>query len=125
MRAKSPYITLSFSMVGHTERIAECAACPRFDVFNGARPLAIEHRNDGADLGKQVRCHHEVRGARRQDRVQALARELIAGGGKAIAVRTDVTERAQVKNLVNAERNSSLKAPVGRLFRSGFTEPSV
>jgi NADP-dependent 3-hydroxy acid dehydrogenase YdfG len=43
-----------------------------------------------------------VLGARRQDRIQALARELTAGGGEAIAMTTDVTDRAQVKNLVDA-----------------------
>jgi len=42
-----------------------------------------------------------VLGARRQDRIQALAREL-SGSGKAIAVATDVTHREQVKNLVDA-----------------------
>jgi hypothetical protein len=41
-------------------------------------------------------------GARRQDRIQALARELTAGGGKAIAVTTDVTDRTQVQRLVDA-----------------------
>jgi NADP-dependent 3-hydroxy acid dehydrogenase YdfG len=39
-----------------------------------------------------------VLGARRADRLQTLAREL---GGKAIAVETDVTDRAQVKALVD------------------------
>ena len=43
-----------------------------------------------------------VLGARRQDRIQALARELTAGGGKAIAVMTDVTDRTQVQRLVDA-----------------------
>jgi NADP-dependent 3-hydroxy acid dehydrogenase YdfG len=42
-----------------------------------------------------------VLGARREDRIEALARQLIASGGKAIAVTTDVTDRAQVKNLVD------------------------
>jgi NADP-dependent 3-hydroxy acid dehydrogenase YdfG len=41
-------------------------------------------------------------GARRQDRIQALARELTAAGGKAIAVTTDVTDRTQVQRLVDA-----------------------
>jgi NAD(P)-dependent dehydrogenase (short-subunit alcohol dehydrogenase family) len=41
-------------------------------------------------------------GARRQDRIQALARELTAAGGQAIAVTTDVTDRAQVQRLVDA-----------------------
>jgi NADP-dependent 3-hydroxy acid dehydrogenase YdfG len=43
-----------------------------------------------------------VLGARRQDRIQALARELTASGGKAIAMMTDVTDRARVKKLVDA-----------------------
>jgi NADP-dependent 3-hydroxy acid dehydrogenase YdfG len=43
-----------------------------------------------------------VLGARRQDRVQALARELTGSGGKAIAVTTDVTDREQVRKLVDA-----------------------
>jgi NADP-dependent 3-hydroxy acid dehydrogenase YdfG len=41
-------------------------------------------------------------GARRQERIQALARELTAAGGKAIAVTTDVTDRTQVQRLVDA-----------------------
>jgi len=43
-----------------------------------------------------------VLGARRQDRIQSLARELTGRGGKAIAVTTDVTHREQVKDLVDA-----------------------
>lgn len=41
-----------------------------------------------------------VLGARRHDRMRSLAGELTAGGGKAIAVTTDVTSRDQVKTLV-------------------------
>src|ERR1700736_1011082 len=43
-----------------------------------------------------------VLGARRQDRIQALARERTASGGKALAVPTDVTQCDQVKRLVDA-----------------------
>jgi NADP-dependent 3-hydroxy acid dehydrogenase YdfG len=43
-----------------------------------------------------------VLGARRADRIQALAGELTAGGGKAMAVETDVTDRGQVQRLVDA-----------------------
>jgi len=42
-----------------------------------------------------------VLGARRLDRIQALAEELGTGGGKAIAVATDVTNSDQVKRLVD------------------------
>jgi NADP-dependent 3-hydroxy acid dehydrogenase YdfG len=41
-----------------------------------------------------------VLGARRAERIQTLADELKAKGGKALAVATDVTERSQVKHLV-------------------------
>src|SRR5437868_4966612 len=43
-----------------------------------------------------------VLGARRRDRIEALAGELSANGAKAIALATDVTNQAQVKNLVDA-----------------------
>lgn len=43
-----------------------------------------------------------VLGARRKDRIQALADELITKGGKAMAVATDVTDRTQVQALVDA-----------------------
>jgi NADP-dependent 3-hydroxy acid dehydrogenase YdfG len=43
-----------------------------------------------------------VLGARRLDRIQLLAKELIGRGAKAIAVATDVTHRDEVKNLVDA-----------------------
>ena len=39
-----------------------------------------------------------VLGARRQDRIQALARELTGGGSKAVAVTMDVTNRQQVQS---------------------------
>jgi len=42
-----------------------------------------------------------VLGARRVDRIKALAEELSTGGGKAIAVATDVTHYDQVKKLVD------------------------
>jgi NADP-dependent 3-hydroxy acid dehydrogenase YdfG len=42
-----------------------------------------------------------VLGARRIDRIQALAKELIAAGGRAIAVATDVTHFDQVQRLVD------------------------
>jgi NADP-dependent 3-hydroxy acid dehydrogenase YdfG len=43
-----------------------------------------------------------VLGARRQDRLKALAEMLASAGGKALSVTTDVTDRAQVKRLVDA-----------------------
>ncbi|WP_236601012.1 SDR family oxidoreductase [Ktedonobacter sp. SOSP1-85] len=42
-----------------------------------------------------------VLGARRVDRIQALADELNGGGGKALAIPTDVTHANQVKRLVD------------------------
>ena len=43
-----------------------------------------------------------VLGARRADRLQSLADELTGRGGKALAIATDVTDRDQVKRLVDA-----------------------
>ncbi len=43
-----------------------------------------------------------VLGARRDDRIQALAKEIAAQGGKALALATDVTDRKQVQALVDA-----------------------
>jgi NADP-dependent 3-hydroxy acid dehydrogenase YdfG len=48
-----------------------------------------------ASLGASV-----VLGARREDRIRSLAGELTSNGGKAIAIATDVTDREQVKRLV-------------------------
>jgi NADP-dependent 3-hydroxy acid dehydrogenase YdfG len=42
-----------------------------------------------------------VLGARREDRIRSLAGELTSKGGKAIAIATDVTDREQVKRLVD------------------------
>ncbi len=42
-----------------------------------------------------------VLGARRADRIQALADGLVGRGGKALAIVTDVTNRDQVRNLVD------------------------
>ena len=48
-----------------------------------------------------------VLGVRRVDRIQSLADELNAKGGKALAVATDVTDHEQVKNsLMPPCRNS-------------------
>jgi NADP-dependent 3-hydroxy acid dehydrogenase YdfG len=43
-----------------------------------------------------------VLGARRVERIEALANELTAGGAKALAIKTDVTHRDQVQALVDA-----------------------
>ena len=49
-----------------------------------------------ADKGASV-----VLGARRSERIGALAAEIVDGGGKAVAVETDVTSRDDVANLVD------------------------
>lgn len=46
-----------------------------------------------------------VLGARREERIKDLARELSEGGSKALAVKTDVSDRKQVKKLVDAAVN--------------------
>jgi len=49
-----------------------------------------------ASLGSKV-----VLGARRADRLEALVTEIKAAGGSALAIVTDVTDRAQVANLID------------------------
>src|SRR5438552_10879639 len=51
-----------------------------------------------AELGATV-----VPGARRGERIEKLASEINYNGGKALAVATDVTQRDQVKKLVDSE----------------------
>ncbi len=43
-----------------------------------------------------------VVGARRAERIQAIADEIVKAGGRALAIRTDVTDAAQVQRLVDA-----------------------
>ena len=88
-------------------------------------------------LGEAAARHLAVRGApvvlgaRRIDRLNALAGELTREGGKAIAVATDVTSRAEVQRLVDAAirsygrvdvmiNNAGLmpQSPLGRLKTS-------
>jgi len=49
-----------------------------------------------------------VPGARRVDRIQAVADELTGRGGQALAISTDVTDRDQVKRLVDADDRDHL-----------------
>ena len=46
-------------------------------------------------------------GARRADRIHALADELVGRGGNALAIMTDVGHRDQVKELVDTPGRSS------------------
>jgi len=57
----------------------------------------------GEATARQLSAHHAtvVLGARRVDRLNALAAELTARGGKSLAVTTDVTQCDQVKRLVD------------------------
>ena len=70
-------------------------------------------------------------GARRRERLEALAADLTGGGARAVAVTTDVTDRAQVQRLVDAAvttygrvdvmiNNAGLmpQSPLGRLKTS-------
>ena len=66
-------------------------------VITGASSgLGAEAARHLAEQGATV-----VLGARREERISALAAEITAKGGKALAVETDVTDRASVQNLVD------------------------
>ncbi|WP_207423794.1 SDR family oxidoreductase [Desertivirga brevis] len=61
---------------------------------SGMGEAAAKHLSE---LGATV-----VLGARRADRIEKLAKEIQDNGGKALAVAVDVTQREQVKSLVDA-----------------------
>lgn len=66
-------------------------------VITGASSgLGAEAARHLAALGATV-----VLGARREDRIKALAEKITSEGGKALAVETDVTDRASVQNLID------------------------
>lgn len=71
-------------------------------VITGASSgLGAETARHLAVLGATV-----VLGARREDRITTLAESIIAKGGKALAIETDVTDRASVQNLVDTAVNT-------------------
>ncbi|MCH4027262.1 MAG: SDR family oxidoreductase [Acetobacter fabarum] len=66
-------------------------------VITGASSgLGAEAARHLAEQGATV-----VLGARREERIKALAADITAKGGKALAIETDVTDRASVQNLVD------------------------
>lgn len=65
-------------------------------ITGGSSGLGAQAALHLAEQGATV-----VLGARREDRIRALAEEIIAKGGTALAVETDVTDRASVQNLVD------------------------
>ena len=65
-----------------------------------------------------------VLGARRMDRLKTLAGELTAGGGKALALETDVTDRAQVQRLVDAAAQNGGRVDV-MINNAGLMQQSL
>jgi NADP-dependent 3-hydroxy acid dehydrogenase YdfG len=66
-------------------------------VITGASGLGEATARHLSALGATV-----VLGARRLDRIEALANDLVGAGGKALAMQTDVTNREQVVALIDA-----------------------
>ena len=68
-----------------------------------------------------------VLGARRLDSIWALADELTGEGGKALAVRTDVTRREQVQAFVDAAVQTYGQLPVALQVAGGtrFWVPTI
>jgi NADP-dependent 3-hydroxy acid dehydrogenase YdfG len=65
-----------------------------------------------------------VLGARRHDRIEALAGELTGSGGKAIAITTDVTHCEQVKRLVDAAVQTYRRVDV-MIYNAGLMPQSL
>ena len=76
-------------------------------MSNGIEGKVVVITGASSGLGEAAARHlcaqgaSVVLGARRADRLQALAKELTAQGGKALALATDVTDYEQVKRLVD------------------------
>jgi NADP-dependent 3-hydroxy acid dehydrogenase YdfG len=77
-------------------------------MSNGIAGKTVVITGASSGLGEATARHlaaegaNVVLGARRVERIQSLAEELTGRGGKALAVATDVTDREQVKALVDA-----------------------
>ena len=75
-------------------------------MYQGIEDKVVVITGASSGLGEATARHLAERGAtvvlgaRRAERIKALAKELTAAGHKAMAVTTDVTDRDQVKNLV-------------------------
>lgn len=76
-------------------------------MSDGIRNKVVVITGASSGLGEATARHLATRGAsvvlgaRRGDRIEALAGELTAAGHRAVGVVTDVTDRGQVKNLVD------------------------
>jgi NADP-dependent 3-hydroxy acid dehydrogenase YdfG len=77
------------------------------NMRNGIQGKIIVITGASSGLGQAAARHLSalgatvVLGARREDRIKSLANELNNNGGKALAIKTDVTNHEQVKGLVD------------------------
>jgi NADP-dependent 3-hydroxy acid dehydrogenase YdfG len=78
------------------------------DTHNNIQGKVVVITGASSGLGEATARHLAaqgatvVLGARRLERIEALAAELAGGGARALALRTDVTDAAQVKALADA-----------------------
>jgi len=79
-----------------------------YPVENNIQDKVVVITGASSGLGEATARHLSalgatvVLGARRLERIEALESDLISGGGKALAVKSDVTDREQVTALIGA-----------------------
>ena len=75
-------------------------------MSNGIRGKVVVITGASSGIGESTSRHLAAKGAlvvlgaRRKDRIDAIAKEIVDSGGKAIAIVTDVTKQSQVEALV-------------------------
>jgi NADP-dependent 3-hydroxy acid dehydrogenase YdfG len=90
----------------YRERILETAETGKENFMSGTEGKVVAITGASSGIGEATalllaeRCAKVVLGARRSDRLEALADRIVAAGGEVAYARTDVKQRDDLSNLV-------------------------